>query len=344
MARYHIGGDVDSRITELAILGERDQVPKYLRVPTAIPPLRETLNSIHGYKIFVIEEGTMAGWLYRNLHPLVDEMIVCDPRRNKLVSEDGDKDNRIDGRKLAELSRAGMLRRVHHSDNEEREYLKQWVSLYDDRILQAVRETNKLRARCRAWGLRSPRGALRNKKVREPWLKTLPPGLGGQLRVLFSCLDAVRTQVERCRQELGRRAKGHEILARWQKHPGIGLIRAATLLAYLDTPFRFSCRNKVWRYCGIGLQRYATGTDKQGRPKAGRLHLAWAANKRLKAALMGATMSAIHQGNNKIAEYYQTALRKGVVEGHARHSAVRKLTDRLMAMWKTGSEYDPDKA
>lgn len=129
MATYHIGGDVDSRITELAILGERDQEPKYLRVPTAIPPLRETLNAIHGYKILIIEEGTMAGWLYRNLHPLVDEMIVCDPRRNKLVSEDGDKDNRIDGRKLAELSRAGMLRKVYHSDNEEREYFKQWVSL-----------------------------------------------------------------------------------------------------------------------------------------------------------------------------------------------------------------------
>lgn len=38
----------------------------------------------------------MAGWLYRNLKPCVDELIVCDPRRNAHVAKDGDKDDLID--------------------------------------------------------------------------------------------------------------------------------------------------------------------------------------------------------------------------------------------------------
>lgn len=39
--------------------------------------------------------------MYRNLSPKVDEMIVCDPHRNALISKDGDKSDALDWRKLA---------------------------------------------------------------------------------------------------------------------------------------------------------------------------------------------------------------------------------------------------
>lgn len=343
MATYHIGADVDSRITELVVLGGRRSAEP-LRVPTAIPPLLEVLKGIGGRKVLVIEEGPMADWLYMHLSPAVDEMIVCDPRRNKLVFSDGDKTNAIDARKLAELARAGLLRAVYHSGNQKRVELRQWVALYHDRVRQAVREVNKIRMRCRAWGEYGPRGFLRDKQVREKWLKTLKPGLAGQLRMLFRCLDPLHDVVERCRQELARRTKDEDIVSRWQELPGIGLIRAVTFLAYMETPWRFANRRKVWRYCGVGLQRFASGTDRWGREKPGQLRLAWAVNKRLKDVAFGATMSAINQGNNAISDYYRNATRKGMSESNARHSAGRKLLDRMMAMWKTGSEYCPDLA
>ncbi len=52
----------------------------------------------------------MAGWLYRNLKDNVDDLVVCDPRRNKLIACDGDKDDSIDAGKLAGLLRGGFLR------------------------------------------------------------------------------------------------------------------------------------------------------------------------------------------------------------------------------------------
>jgi transposase len=342
MATYHIGADVDSRITELTVLGGR--TPRHFTVPTTIPPLLEVLRSLPHRKVLVVEEGPMADWLYRNLRPVVDEMVICDPRRNKLICQDGDKTNRIDSRKLAELSGAGMLRAVYHSEAQDRVILKQWVSLYYDRVRQAVREVNKLRARCRMWGMRPPRGVLHRPKVRDPWLKTLEAGLAGQLRLLFSSLDLLRTQVESCRRELARQSQGYDIVARWQKVEGIGLIRAVTLLAYLDTPQRFPTRQKVWKYCGVGLQRFASGTDKWGREKPGTLRLAWSVNTRLKDAVVGGTLSAIHQGDNGIARGYQERMARGMTESHARHTASRNLLDRLMAMWKTGRAYQPDLA
>ena len=342
MTTYHIGADVDNKITELAVLGGRSV--RHLTVPTAIPPLVEVLKSIGGRKVLVMEEGPMADWLCRNLRPVVDEVIVCDPRRNKLICEDGDKTNRIDARKLGELSMAGMLRAVYHTDSQERVCLKQWVSLYHDRVGQAVREINKLRARCRMWGVHPPRGALRNRRVRDPWLKTLDRSLAGQMRLLFLAFDTTTTIADGCRRELARLAKGYEMVARWQEMPGVGLIRAVTFLAYMDTPWRFASRKKVWRYCGVGLRRFASGTDKWGREKPGSLRLAWSSNKRLKNVVMGATMSAIHQGQNLLAQGYQERIAHGMSAGNARHAMARKQLDRMMAMWKNGSAYCPDLA
>ncbi len=59
------------------------------------------------------EEGTLSEWLYEIIQPLADQVIVCNPRRNKLLSE-GSKNNRIDTRKLADLLRTGMLKPVYH--------------------------------------------------------------------------------------------------------------------------------------------------------------------------------------------------------------------------------------
>ena len=88
MATYYIGADVHASTTELAF--ERNQqIVKRLRVPTTIPALREAVASVGGTRALVIEEGPMADWLWRNLREDVDQMVVCDPRRNRLISEDG---------------------------------------------------------------------------------------------------------------------------------------------------------------------------------------------------------------------------------------------------------------
>ena len=47
------------------------------------------------------EEGTWPSWLYDLLKPQVQEVLVCDPRRNALLKE-GNKSDKIDARKLAD--------------------------------------------------------------------------------------------------------------------------------------------------------------------------------------------------------------------------------------------------
>jgi len=61
------------------------------------------------------EEGTWAAWLYDLLKPHVAKLGVCNPRKNALF-KDGNKSDRIDARKLAELLYLNKLSPVYHGE------------------------------------------------------------------------------------------------------------------------------------------------------------------------------------------------------------------------------------
>ena len=340
MTAYYTGADVHSNSTELAIERNKKIVQRY-RLPTSIAALSGVLDSIKGEKHLAIEEGPMAGWLYRNLSKKVDELIICDPRRNKLIDSDGDKDDKIDAAKLACLLRGNFLRPVYHSDDQSRAGLKHWVSLYNDRVRDAVRNINKIRSCCRMHGISIPRVVIRQTKGRAQWLsRTNNQSLAAQLNMLWLGYDSTSQQVRIARGQLSRLSSRYKIIKFWGELPGIGLIRATTLFAYLDTPWRFEKKNKLWKYCGVGLQRTTSGTDRKGRPKPARLQLPWAVNRTLKNAILGAATSAIRQKNNLFRQYYERMLEDGIMPSNARHAVARKLLTVMWAMWKTNSRFD----
>lgn len=340
MTTYYIGADVHSNSTELAIERNKKIVQRY-RLPTSIAALSGVLDSLKGEKHLAIEEGPMAGWLYRNLSKKVDELVVCDPRRNKLIDSDGDKDDKIDAAKLACLLRGSYLRRVYHSNDEERAELKRWVSLYHDRVRDAVRNINKIRACCRMHGISIARIVVRKAAARDKWLaNTSNLRLAKQLELLWLGYDATSQQVKMARRRLSMLSRKYNIIKLWSQLPGIGLIRAITLFAYLDTPWRFKKKNKLWKYCGVGLIRITSGTDKKGRPKPARLQLPWAVNRTLKNAILGAASSVINHKNNLFRQYYERMLEDGIMPSNARHAVARKLLTVMWAMWKTNSRFD----
>ena len=337
---YYIGADVHSKTTELAVQKRNKIVARY-RLPTTVPALSHLLDSLQGKKCLAIEEGPMAGWLYRNLNHKVDELIVADPRRNKLICSDGDKDDKIDAAKLAALLQGDYLRSVYHSDNDDRIVLKHWVGLYHDRVRDAVRNINKIRARCRMYGLTIPRAVVREPAHRRQWLARLNyPALAKQLQLLWIGYDATAKQSRIAKQQLIQLSKKYPVIRSWKELPGVGLIRATTLFAYLDTPWRFKQKNKLWKYCGVGLQRITSGTDKKGRPKPARLQLPWAVNRTVKTATIGAAISAINQKNNVFKEYYERMVKDGVIPSNARHAVARKLLTVIWGMWKTNSQFN----
>jgi transposase len=330
-------------MTELAVQRGQRIVMKD-RVLTDIPSLREFLGRVPGRKVMVIEEGPLAGWLYRNLRLHVDQFVVSDPRRNRAIYDDGDKTDPLDAAELAALCRSGHVREVYHTIDEGRLALKEAVALHHDRVREAVRQINKLQASCLGHGFRMPRDVRKDRKARRQWLGPLArerPALARQLEILWVGFDAVSMQSKMAKSELMRRSVRYPMIGYWQELPGLGPIRAGTMFAYLDTPWRFKTQKKLWKYCGLGLKRTASGTDKRGRPRPGYVHLFRKVNRRLKAMIQGAALSAIRQGANPFAYRYDELIRKGLTESNARHTIGRRMLGVMLGMWKTESRYEP---
>ena len=78
------------------------------------------------------------------MEPHVTEFVVCDPRKNALLKE-GNKSDKIDARKLADLLRGGYLRSVYHGENGLRT-LKELARTYLTISQDLTRAVNRVKA------------------------------------------------------------------------------------------------------------------------------------------------------------------------------------------------------
>jgi transposase len=339
MTTHYIALDVHCAFTEVAVVTESGRLTKRFRCGTTIPELVEAVESIRRPRRLTFEEGPMAEWLYRHLLNHVEEVTVCEPRRNRLISQEGDKDDPIDSFKLAQLYRGGYLKAVHHPESLARSILKQHVALYHDRVRQRVREANYLIAQVRRHGVVIQEADFADPADRPQLLEALPKSrlLREDLECLWKSYDVITAQVDQLRCRLEDQARKDPQIRRFERVPGYGWIRAATFYVYIDTPWRFRSKSALWKYVGIGLERHGSGNGPR------RLRVVRSANRRLKNVALGAALSAVGRADNPFAVLYRRWTQEERLSyPNARRNVARSQTATLWGMWKTGSEYRPE--
>lgn len=342
MASYHIALDVHAAFSEIVVMTERGKLVSRDRCATSIPALRQRIERVRRPRKLTFEEGPMAAWLSRELEEHVDELLVCEPRRNHWIARDGDKDDAIDARKLAELFRGGFLKAVHQPATLERALLKQQVGLYHDRVRERVRQGNQLTALCRRQGIFVKASTLLDD---DNWrvIKSQWPQSASSVMLLRG-LDRVRegyqflvTQEQELRADLILMARQEEPVCRFQELPGVGWIRAITFYVFIDTPWRFRSKEALARYCGIGLERRHSGSGPT------KVRLGKQANRQLKGVLMGAAKSTLRQSDSPFAAKYRTWIEEGLSIPHARRNVARAIGTTLWSLWKHGGRFDPER-
>jgi len=133
----YMGMDVHQATTVVVVLDANGKVALETIVATEAARLIRLMQSVNGPLHVTFEETTQAGWLYDVIRAYAHEVVVCDPRRNRLLSE-GSKADKPDAWKLAELLRAGLLRSVYHGHEATRE-LKQLVRAYETLSVDTMR-------------------------------------------------------------------------------------------------------------------------------------------------------------------------------------------------------------
>ncbi|MBA3715126.1 MAG: transposase [Pyrinomonadaceae bacterium] len=99
MSDYYVGLDVHKASICIAVLNTEGKLVMESIVETSATTVIDFLKSLRGRVEVTFEEGTHAAWLYDILKKTKGHVLVCDPRKNRLLQE-GNKSDKVDARKL----------------------------------------------------------------------------------------------------------------------------------------------------------------------------------------------------------------------------------------------------
>src|SRR6202140_2152565 len=123
-AKY-IGMDVHQATISVAVLDCAGKLVMEAILETKAETILQFIHGLRGSLHVTLEEGTCAAWLHDVLKPHVAHVLVCDPRKNALIKA-GNKSDRIDARKLADLLYLNKLPVWHMGRNQIAPSLKQY--------------------------------------------------------------------------------------------------------------------------------------------------------------------------------------------------------------------------
>jgi transposase len=111
-AKY-IGLDVHQATISAAVLDSTGKLVMEAILETKAEMILQFIHGLRGSLHVTFEEGTCAAWLHDLLKSHVTQVLVCDPRKNALIKA-GNKSDRIDAGKLADLLYLNKLNAVYH--------------------------------------------------------------------------------------------------------------------------------------------------------------------------------------------------------------------------------------
>jgi hypothetical protein len=314
---------VDWAMSNMAIarMTEKSNKITTIDVPSNIKELQIYLKNLTGSICLTIEETTTSQWLYTELRDYVDKLIVCDPYRNKLLSE-GAKTDKIDAEKLVKLLRADLLKEVFHSSDKFIE-LRKIVSAYEDTIKAGVRFKNQRSAIFRAYNKNHKEEVELDGYVDSFVLKGL------DLQILNYESERARYQ-----EEFSRLNKTYPEIKRMSDISGIGDIGAVKIISRIVDANRFPTRNNFLSYCGLVKLEKISGGKIYGKKNSRYCRM-------MKSVFKSGALATIG-GNNQFGNQYKYLLDiKKYSERDARNAIARQIATVVYGVMKSKKKYDP---
>lgn len=335
----YVAGDVHQATTTFVVRDSCGRIVMETVVVTEARRLVSFVRSLSGRVHLTFEEGPCAAWLHDLLRRHVHRLVICNPRRHVRTREE--KADRIDAAELSERLRGGFLRPVYHGQRTTR-HLKQLVYAYRSLVSDSVRVQNRIGALFRSRGLPT-QGTLEALFSERQHLGSA--GRVQRVEWLYRELEVLALLRSEARQALEAEARKHQCWHWLRTVPGIGPIRAAMLVARIDTPQRFRTKRQLWKYSGLAVVSFTSNdyvVDEAGlrkRPYRATRGLNRHYSRMLKEVFKSAAVDAAHRGALKA--HYDRLLLTGRRASLARLTLARKIAAICLAIWKKGEPYDP---
>jgi transposase len=341
----YIGMDVHKEAIVIAVLNGTGKMIMETILETKASSILQFIHGLGGELHVTWEEGTWAAWLYDLLQPQVPHIVVCNPRRNSLLKE-GSKSDKVDAQKLADLLRTGMLRPVYHGENGLRT-LRELARSYQTISKDLTRVMNRMKALYRGWGIPCAGTQVYAARSREEWLSKLPQvGVRRRAELLYQQLDGLQALRREVRPEFLAEGRKHKAAKLLRQIPCIGPIRAARLIALMQTPQRFRSKRQLWTYSGLGIEthdsaqyRFVSGQLQRSRKPQQLRGLNRNHNHEMKEIFKSAaTRASCSRG--PFHDFYTGLLAKGMRPEMARLTLARKIAAITLTLWKKEERFD----
>jgi Transposase IS116/IS110/IS902 family/Transposase len=254
----------------------------------------------------------------------------------------GSKSDRIDARKLAELLRSNLLRPVYHGEHGVRP-LKELARSYLTITRDQARVMTRLKAVYRSWAIPCAGKQVYGQRHRLEWLgKIQEAGVRRRAEFYYVQLDALRSLRLVVRRELLLESRKHDASKLLSQIPSIGPIRAALLIALLQTPDRFRTKRQLWAYSGLAIEtddsaenQYVNGQLQRSRKQTSIRGLNQNHNHDLKNLFKSASAVAAAKAG-PFQKFYDAQIGKGLKPEMARLTLARKIAAITLIVWKKG--------
>ena len=166
--------------------------------------------------------------------------------------------------------------------------------------------------------------------------------------LLYEQLDGLQGLRRNLRPELLAESRKHKAAKLLRQIPCIGPIRAARLLALMQTPHRFRSKRQLWTYSGLGIEthdsaqyRYVRGQLQRSKKPQQIRGLNRNHNHAMKEIFKGAATRA-SCGVGPLRNFYVALLAKGMKPEMARLTLARKMAAITLTLWKKEERFDAE--
>jgi transposase len=252
---------------------------------------------------------------------------------------DSNKTDSIDAGKLAELLRMNLVHPVYSEQNNERRTFKHLVTHYEQTSREQARQKSKIKARLRCPGIIRKDSALFSAVGQSDLLDSIrEPEIKQMINESFAVLNQMLVSLEEAKRAMIEYSKRFPEVELLQTAPGVGIITACRFAAYVQTPQRFSNKQKLWRYARLAVTRRESNGKRLSHP---RLDSAGVGSlKDVSRKVFEAAKRTKH--DNSFKRFYEQSLEKTKNQVHARLSTQRKILACLRAMWLSRQPFRDD--
>jgi len=210
-----------------------------------------------------------------------------------------------------------------------------------------TRVMNRLKALYRGWGIPCAGTQVYAVRCREEWLSKIPQaGVRRRAELLYQQLDGLQALRRNVRPEFLTESRKHKAAKLLRQIPCIGPIRAARLIALMQTPHRFRSKRQLWTYSGLGIEthdsaqfRFVSGQLQRSKKPQQIRGLNRNHNHEMKEIFKSAATRA-SCGRGPLHDFYAALLAKGMKPEMARLTLARKIAAITLTLWKKEVRFD----